>query len=452
MNVESAVLTLRVLFLPYKRVENRYAGFNQSMTVIVFPPKPPALSELVARLEHLVSLNLPKSSSVQAVKDWFREAKDIETLISIHYADFCGNHQFKRLSTRTKHFLRLHVSFTSPRLAAVSKAAQAVIERIEGMPPVASAFDSDVNMGSPAQGNNSSGWGKSSWSNSTSRPSSSEDNASGTQTPDGKARQAEPDSSDSDPWRIFIFQGPSPKGDWSQLPNIGDLAAKEGTLKDAQKIADKLSECVPPCVPFEGQQFGANFCAFCDGTPRHSPHECPAWSVKAHRPCLSCLAKHEECTFLGGVPDRNVLSFPFVGESDKAIDSVMAKIDSMTLSTAPYGPIGAGVSASESSRAQEVEHSARAYAALNWCQLTFDGPETLASLVASCDSLFSRIEVNTRELFALLKVRATLTSEYRIVRAKLEEKRADPSNTFGPPLPSPIRARKSSKGRGASWW
>ncbi len=48
------------------------------MTVIVFPPKPPTLSELVAQLEHLVSLNLPKSSSVQAVKDWFCESKDIE--------------------------------------------------------------------------------------------------------------------------------------------------------------------------------------------------------------------------------------------------------------------------------------------------------------------------------------------------------------------------------------
>ncbi len=117
-----------------------------------------------------------------------------------------------------------------------------------------------------------------------------------------------------------------------------------------------------------------------------------------------------------------------------------------------YSGMIAGASTSESLRAQEVEDSARAYAALNWRQLTFDGPETLASLVASSDSLFSRIEVNTRELFALLKVRATLTSEYRIVRAKLEEKRADPSNTFGPPLPSPVRARKSSKGKGASWW
>ncbi|KAK0214724.1 hypothetical protein EDD85DRAFT_962933 [Armillaria nabsnona] len=356
------------------------------------------------------------------------------------------------------------VSFTSPRLAAVSKAVQAVIEWIEEMPPVASTFDSDINMGSPAEGNGLSGWGKSSWSNGASRPSSGEDHASGTQTPDGKAQQAEPDSSDSDPW------GPSPKGDWSQPPNIEDLATKEGTLKDAQTIADKVSECVPPHVPFKGQQFGANFCAFCDGSPRHSPHECPTQSAKAHCPCLSCLAKHEECTFLGlkvectncarhwgrtsvgGVPDRNVLSFPFVGESDEAIDSVMAKIDSMMLSTALYGPIGAGASTSESLRAQEVEDSARAYAALNWCQLTFDGPETLASLMASCDSLFSRIEVNTRELFALLKVRATLTSEYRIVRAKLEEKRADPSNTFGPPLPSPVQARKSSKGKGASWW
>ncbi len=56
------------------------------------------------------------------------------------------------------------------------------------------------------------------------------------------------------------------------------------------------------------------------------------------------------------------------------------------------------------------------------------------------------------ELFALLKVRATLTSEYRIVRAKLEEKHADPSNTFAPPLPSPVHACKSSKDKGASGW
>ncbi|PBK89737.1 hypothetical protein ARMGADRAFT_1083176 [Armillaria gallica] len=279
------------------------------MAIIVFPPKPPALSELVARLEHLVSLNLPKSSLAQAVKDWFHESKDIETLISIHYADFRGNHQLKWLSTHTKHFLRLHVSFTSPCLAAVSKAVQAVIEWIEEMPPVASAFDSDINMGSSAEGNGSSGWGKSSWSNAASQPSSGEDHASGTQTLDG------------------------------------------------------------------------------------------------------------------GVPDRNVLSFPFVGESDKAIDSVMAKIDSMTLSTALYGPIRASVSMSKSLRAQEVKDSAHAYASLNWRQLTFDGPETLASLVASCDSLFSRIEVNTCELFALLKVRATLMSEYCIIQAKLEEKR-----------------------------
>ena len=92
----------------------------------------------------------------------------------------------------------------------------------------------------------------------------------------------------------------------------------------------------------------------------------------------------------------------------------------------------AGAGMSESSRAQEVEDSAHAYAALNWRQLTFDGPETLASLVASCDSLFSRIEVNMRELFALLKVCTTLTSEYHIVQANLEEKHADPSNTFSP--------------------
>ncbi len=97
------------------------------------------------------------------------------------------------------------VLFTSPHLAAVSKAVQAVIEWIEEMPPVASAFDSDINMGSLAEGDGSSGWGKSSWSNAASRPSFSEDNASGTQITDGKAQQAEPDSSDSDPWVCIFF-------------------------------------------------------------------------------------------------------------------------------------------------------------------------------------------------------------------------------------------------------
>ncbi len=75
----------------------------------------------------------------------------------------------------------------------------------------------------------------------------------------------------------------------------------------------------------------------------------------------------------------------------------------------------ASVSTSESLHAQEVEDSVCAYAALNWRQLTFNGPETLVSLVASSNSLFSRIKVNTHELFALLKIRATLMSKYRIV-------------------------------------
>ncbi|PBK93334.1 hypothetical protein ARMGADRAFT_1029999 [Armillaria gallica] len=191
------------------------------MTVIVFPPKPPTLSELIAQLEHLVSLSLPKSSSVQAIKDWFHKAKDIETLISIHYADFHGNYQFKWLISHICHFLCLHgfytewaqmsnrhgarVLFNSPHLAAVSKAVQAVIEQIEEMPPVASAFDSNICMGSLAQGNDSSGWGKSSWSNTASQPFSSEDDDSGTQTPNGKVQQAEPDSSDSDPWLHILF-------------------------------------------------------------------------------------------------------------------------------------------------------------------------------------------------------------------------------------------------------
>ena len=70
------------------------------------------------------------------------------------------------------------------------------------------------------------------------------------------------------------------------------------------------------------------------------------------------MAKHEECTFIGlkvectncahhwgcnsvgGVPDHNVLSFPFSGDSEESIDAVMAKIDMMTLASTPYGLVG----------------------------------------------------------------------------------------------------------------
>ncbi len=78
----------------------------------------------------------------------------------------------------------------------------------------------------------------------------------------------------------FCFQGLSLKGDWSQPLNIEDLTTKEGILKDAQKIADKLSKHVPPHISFKGWQFDVNFCTFCYGTPYHSPHKCPARSVK----------------------------------------------------------------------------------------------------------------------------------------------------------------------------
>ncbi len=149
------------------------------MTVIVFPPKPPTLSELVARLEHLVSLNLLKSSSAQAHQGLVSQVKGYRGSILFisrfaFYSNFVDSDFYPLcgfswqppvqvvIDAVLRHFLRLHgfyaewaqmsnrhgarVSFSSPRLAANSKAAQAVIERIEEMPPVASAFDSDVNM------------------------------------------------------------------------------------------------------------------------------------------------------------------------------------------------------------------------------------------------------------------------------------------------------------------
>ncbi|KAK0471043.1 hypothetical protein IW261DRAFT_1572420 [Armillaria novae-zelandiae] len=308
------------------------------MTVIVFPPKPPALSKLVARLERLQSLTLPKSVTEAAIGFWFCEAKDLETLISIYYADFCQNIQFKCFTSHLKQYL--HVDKPGIRL------------------PI--DFQAETNL------------------------------------------------TNVDPW------DDSPEGDWDKPPNLESLAARQGTLKDAQN-----KECVYIGLKVE---------------------------------CTNCT-HHWGRGYIGGIPDCNMLAFPFQGKPEENVDSILAKIDALTLSAAPYGPISAGATTSDASCAQEVEDSACSYVALNWCQLTFDGPETLPSLVASCNTLFSCIEVNTWELLALLKVRATLTAKYRIVHAKLEEKCAEPGSSFGPPPPlDNVHIKTNSKGKEPSWW
>ncbi len=61
---------------------------------------------------------------------------------------------------------------------------------------------------------------------------------------------------------------------------IEQFAEKEGTLKDAIQIGEKITDLY--CCSFNKAdlQYSNTFCAYCSGTPSHPAHQCPARSAK----------------------------------------------------------------------------------------------------------------------------------------------------------------------------
>ncbi|KAK0496926.1 hypothetical protein EDD18DRAFT_1352780 [Armillaria luteobubalina] len=103
----------------------------ESMTAIVFPPKPPVLSELVACLEHLQALTLPKSVTEAAKSFWFCKAKDLETLIFIHYTDYL---RVKNIfGSDVIYFNSANVLPKWPDIDAIYAMAQPVLGAIDGL-------------------------------------------------------------------------------------------------------------------------------------------------------------------------------------------------------------------------------------------------------------------------------------------------------------------------------
>ncbi len=61
---------------------------------------------------------------------------------------------------------------------------------------------------------------------------------------------------------------------------IEQFAEKEGTLKDAVQIGDKITDLYRRSFNKAELRYGDNFCAYCSGTPSHPTHRCPARSAK----------------------------------------------------------------------------------------------------------------------------------------------------------------------------
>ncbi len=61
---------------------------------------------------------------------------------------------------------------------------------------------------------------------------------------------------------------------------IEQFAEKEGTLKDAVQIGEKITDLYRRSFNKADLQYGNMFCAYCSGTPSHPAHRCPARSAK----------------------------------------------------------------------------------------------------------------------------------------------------------------------------
>ncbi len=61
---------------------------------------------------------------------------------------------------------------------------------------------------------------------------------------------------------------------------IEQFAEKEGTLKDAVQIGEKITDLYRRSFNKADLQYGSTFCAYCSGTPSHPAHRCPARSAK----------------------------------------------------------------------------------------------------------------------------------------------------------------------------
>ncbi len=153
---------------------------------------------------------------------------------------------------------------------------------------------------------------------------------------------------------------------------IEQFAEKEGTLKDAVQIGDKIMDLYRRSFNKAELCYGDNFCAYCSGTPSHPAHRCPACSAKVHfllksmsfscikhdfkavHPCGPCVREGTECTFaglssvchachksvthqcVGGIPNRQILLMPYQDLHPEDDQHILDIIDEL-IDVDPYG-------------------------------------------------------------------------------------------------------------------
>ncbi|KAK0432572.1 hypothetical protein EV421DRAFT_1742211 [Armillaria borealis] len=218
---------------------------------------------------------------------------------------------------------------------------------------------------------------------------------------------------------------------------IEQFAEKEGTLKDAVEIGEKITDLYHQSFNKADLCYGNSFCAYCSGTPSHLAHTCPAHSARAVHPCGPCMREGTECYFaglssecqachksllrqcIGGVPDQQILLMPFEDahpEDDEHILEIIDKLIDLDLyrtkllADIPSDP-----------HTEEIVDNAMKYVSTNFGQFPFCSYKSIKSLVHTKEAFFQRLKSNMRNLYLDLKMHHVLVQHYCLVTAKLDE-------------------------------
>ncbi|KAK0421585.1 hypothetical protein EV421DRAFT_1747225 [Armillaria borealis] len=434
----------------------------------------PSLVSLVTRADNVMRHPLELNALLPRVTAYFDEAAKVKFFIETYYPSALNEIFFKNFESVVEGCISRFNSIESDRIKAsvsgrYSISGNQIVDAFATLPPLRIRVDDDIQMSSapftPVLATSKEV--------QTAPVSSDAASASASKDPEPEIREETPlrDTGAMSPSTVSSADWvlPSPVAA-APAPFIEQFAEKEGTLKDAVEIGEKITDLYRRSFNKADLRYGDSFCAYCSGTPSHPAHRCPARSAKAVRPCGPCVREGTECNFaglssecaachksvtrncVGGIPDRQILLVPFNDPHPEDDDHLLDIIDEL-MDADPYGAKPpAGIP--DDPHTEAIVDNAKSYVGANFQQFSPHGPESVGSLVKTKEAYLQRLETNTRELYLGLKTRHVLVQHYRLVTVKLDEARIQEeaeANTAAK-MRNDNRASSSSYNHNGHWW
>ncbi|SJL16880.1 uncharacterized protein ARMOST_20410 [Armillaria ostoyae] len=442
----------------------------------------PSLVSLVTRADNVMRHPLELNALLPRVTMYFDEAAKVKFFIETYYPSALNEIFFKNFENVVEGCIsrfnfrktwETMLQIESNRIKAsvsgrYSLSGTQIVDALATLPPLRIRVDDDIQMSSapftPVLA--------SSKEVQTAPVSSGAASASASKDPEPEIREETPlrDTGAVSPSTVSSADWvlPSPVAAAS-APFIEQFAEKEGTLKDAVEIGEKITDLYRWSFNKADLRYGNSFCAYCSGTPSHPAHTCPARSARAVRPCGPCMREGTECYFaglssecqachksllrqcVGGVPDRQILLMPFEDAHPEDDEHILGIIDEL-IDLDPYGTKPPADIPSDP-RTEEIVDNAMKYVGTNFGQFPFRGYESIESLVHTKEAFFQRLESNTRDLYLDLKMRHVLVQHYRLVTAKLDEARvqAEAEANTAAKMRNDNRASSSAPNHNGHW-